>query len=326
MIIFLYGPDTYRSRKKLSALKQKFISSKDKKGISVAELNAREINVDLLRKAILSSGLFSEKRLIIIKGILQSVVSPKEKELLNTLAQEAHEILKNTGGNILIFFDKEFKQNNLTPWQKKIYTALKKTKYAQEFKHLKRSQLMAWIKKYVTKHDLNIEPSAIKLLVDICGNNLWNLQNELDKLIAYSKSLIQKKDVHELIISKTEQNIWNLIDAIGQKNKSYAIHLLSDQINNGTSIDYIIAMLAHQYRIIIRIKSYLEKNNSANSYKMSSELSLHPFVCKKGLMQEKNYALKELKKIYHQLLKIDFLRKTKRINSEALLDLLIAGS
>lgn len=324
MIIFLYGADTYRSKEKLSALKQKFKSLKDGQGINIASLDAGDINVDILRKTVLSGGLFSQKRLTIITGLLQAFPLRK-KEQFDNLCKEALTIIKNLKDNILIFFDEEIKQKDLTAAQKQLYNALEKTKYAQEFTRLGSSQAREWIEKYIEKNNMNVEAQAINLLVNIYGNNLWSLKNELDKIIAARKhaSIVRAKDVQTLALSKAEQDIWKLIDAIGQKKKSLAIKLLSYQIKNGVSIDYLIAMLSHQYRTIIRIKSYIQKNGAANSYAMARALSLHPFVCKNGLDQEKNYTLEELKKIYHQLLKIDFLRKTKRINSEALLDILI---
>ncbi|MDA2922049.1 DNA polymerase III subunit delta [Patescibacteria group bacterium AH-259-L07] len=343
MVIFLYGPDTYRSKQKLSALKQKFKYQKDKQGLSIAELSASAIDVDMLRKTVLSSGLFSQKRLTIIKGLFASL---KKKEHIDALIQEAANIVRHIGdpparlakasakrageaSNILIFFDEEIDQKKLTNSQKQLYNALKNTKYAQEFKQLAPYQTKAWITKQIEKNNMSIDARAVDLLFDICGNNLWELNNELDKIIAAlykSQSTIRIKDIQKLVLVKTEQDIFKLVDAIGHKNKPLALKLLSDQLKGGASIDYLISMLAHQYRTILRIKTYIQKSNTTNSYAIARALSLHPFVGKKGLDQEKNYTLEELKKTYRKLLEIDFIRKTRSINPETLLDVLIATS
>lgn len=326
MVIFLYGPDTYRSKQKLSALKQKFISSKDKQGLNVAVLDASDIDVDMLRKTVLSSGLFSQKRLTILKGLFTSL---KKKELIDALAQEALTMIKGMNDNILIFFDEEIDQKKLTNSQKQLYNALKNTKYAQEFKLLSPHQVKVWITKQGEKNTMNIDSRAVDLLFDMYGNNLWGLKNEIDKITAAlykSQSTITAKDVEKLVLVKNEQDIWKLVDAIGHKNKSLALKLLSDQLKGGASVDYLISMLAHQYRTILRIKTYIQKSNTTNSYAIARALSLHPFVSKKGLDQEKNYTLEELKKTYRKLLEIDFMRKTRSINPETLLDVLVATS
>lgn len=326
MIIFLYGPDTYRSKQKLSALKQKFISQKDKQGLSTSTLDANSLTVDTLRKTVLSSGLFAEKRLTIIEGLLKNDLNARLNEQFDAVIKETVHIIKKIKDNILVFWDEEIKQTKLTKAQKQLYNALKKTKYAQCFELLKPAQTKAWIKKEIEKNELKIEQTAINLLFDIYANNLWKLRNELDKLTAAQqskRSIIRKNDVERIVIPKIEQSIWQLIDALGQKNKTLAAKLLSDQFRSGTNIDYLISMLVYQYRIIFRIKSYIKTNKGFNPYYLAKKLSLHPFVCQKGLLQQNNYTLEELKKIYHQLLTIDLLRKTRSIDPEILLDLLI---
>lgn len=330
MIIFLYGPDTYRSRQKLSALKQKFISQKDKNELNVSNIvYGNDLTVDELRKTVLTSGLFSKKRLIIIEGSLKNQVHKSTQKKTDTVTEETINILKKSRqdkDNIIIFWEEEVKQKELTNLQKKLYQLLKKQKYAQEFTLLKPGQIKDWIKKEVEKQGIKIEQKATNLLTDIYGNNLWFIKNELDKLIAAQNNsfkIIQLKDLKNTVSSKVEQNIWQLTDALGQKNKKLALRLLCNQLKTGTNIDYLISMLAYQYRIIFRIKSYIKNNQIYSHYQLAKKLSLHPFVCQKGLQQEKNYTLEELKKIYNQLLTIDLLRKTKPINPEILLDLLI---
>lgn len=337
MIIFLYGADTYRSRQKLLELKQKFIAQKDKQGLSVSIVQADDLFVDKLRKLILTSGLFAEKRLIIIEGIFKTKQTNQFQEKNKAIIEETINILKKSPAilkkgtiipkdNVIIFWDEEVREQELTSPQKKLYQFLKKKKYSEEFKPLKLHQVKDWIKKEFKKQGVKIEEKSVELLVDIYGNDLWSLKNEVDKLIALQNgtpSIIHFENLKNIILPKTEQNIWHLIDALGQKNKILTLRLLSDQLKNGASIDYLLSMLAHQYRTIFRIKSYIETNKVSSYYELANQLHLHPFVCQKGLQQEKNYTLEELKKIYQQLLEIDLLRKTRPINPGVLLDLLI---
>ncbi len=334
MIGFFYGSDTYRSKQKLMSLKKEFIRRKDQKGLSVSVIEAFSLTLDELRKIFLSPGLFTQKRLIIINGILSQPFSKKILEEKEELFKEMLRIVKKTRQdkeNSLIFWDGEIKEKQLNILQKKLYQILKKEKYAEEFKSLKGLALKNWLKKQVVDKEFQIENQAIDLLINTYGENLWLLKNEVDKLIAWQLSSRKNKkicfsDVQSLALPKIEQDIWRLVDALGQRNKINALKILSDQFKNGVETSKIITLLAHQYRTILRIKSYLQTHPVFNQYQLAKTLSLHPFVCKKGLIQEKNYTLEELKKIYQQLLKIDFLRKTRKIDSEILLDLLIIKS
>ena len=334
MIGFFYGSDTYRSKQKLMGLKKEFIRRKDQKGLNVSTIEGLSLTLDELRKTFLSPGLFTQKRLLIINGILSQSFSKKILEEKEELFKEILKIVKKTRknqDNSLIFWDEEIKEKQLSLFQKEIYKLLKREKYAEEFKLLTGVALKNWIKKQVAQENILIENQVIELLIKTSGDNLWLLKNELDKLISWQ--LLSKKsqkiclsDVQNITPPEVERNIWRLIDALGDKNKLKALKILSDQFKNEVEISKIITLLIHQYRTILRIKSYLQTHSGINQYQIAKTLSLHPFVCKKGLIQEKNYTLKELKKIYQQLLKIDFLRKTRKINSEMLLDLLIIKS
>jgi len=334
MIGFFYGSDTYRSKQKLMSVKKEFIRRKDQKGLNVSVVEASGLTLDELRKIFLSPGLFTQKRLLIINGILSQPFSKKILEDKKELFKEILRIVKKTRQdkeNSLIFWDEEIKEKQLNTLQKKLYQVLKKEKYAEEFKLLKGLALKNWLKKRVVDKGFQIENQAIDLLINTHGENLWLLKNEIDKLIAWQLSFKKNKKicfsgVQSLALPKIEQDIWRLVDALGQRNKINALKILSDQFKNGVDISKIITILVHQYRTILRIKSYLQNHQVLNQYQLAKILSLHPFVCQKGMAQEKNYNLEELKKIYQQLLKIDFLRKTRKIDSEILLDLLIIKS
>jgi len=117
-----------------------------------------------------------------------------------------------------------------------------------------------------------------------------------------------------------------LIEAFGKKNKKLASKLLINQIEIGMGTDYIISMLAYQYRTILRVKSYLKRKkreNFSSFQAMAKELSLHPYVFQKSFNSQKKYSLCELKRVYRSLLEIDILKKTRQIDAETLLNLLI---
>ena len=316
MIIFLYGSDTYQSKQALNKIREKFIKENDS---DITYLEANNLDINKLRNAYLSPNLFSKKRLIIIENLFSNKI-----KLQKTLIEKISNFIKNYKDrkNILVFWNKEIDEKKLTKDKNTLYKILKKEKYSTCFKLLKTYQTKQWIKNQIKILGFNLENSAIEFIIRNFGNDLWSINNELNKIYAYSKDKknITLLDVKKLTKINLNDNIWNLVDSLGQKNKKLALKLLSDQIKEGISIDWIISMLARQLRIIAKIKLSSENNRSAKN------LGLHPFVYQKALFQEKKYTLDELKKIYHRLTKVDFLRKTKKISPEVLLDLLIITS
>jgi DNA polymerase-3 subunit delta len=318
MVIFLYGPDTYRSKQKLQELKQKFIQKKDKQGLNVISLDAGDLNVDLFRRTVLSAGLFTTKRLIIIENLFEQ---KGKKDLITEIINYLKRIKKDED-NVIIFWDKEIIESNLSVELKEIFDLLSKEKYCQEFILLENNELIYWIQKEVMKRGGKIQPEAAHFLAYEVGSDLWRLSNEIDKLIANSQ-IITIKDIKSLIHSRAEENIWWLVDAIGEKNKKKALKLLGNQIASGISWGELFGLIVRQYRILLQVKEYVSLQKKINHFQLAQKLNLHPFAAKKALEQAKNYSLDELKQIYQQFLEIDTKIKTTPIEPEVLLDLLI---
>jgi len=327
MIIFLYGSDTYRSSTQLSLLKKKFTSERSESNLNISTLSARGLKIEKFRQAILSSGLFSKKRMIILHDLLKKEVAGSSDELIQGI-MDILEKIQEDKKNILIFKEEEIEEKKLSDGQKKLFTILKKEKFYPEFKPLTKAKVKIWLEKFIQQNNLTIENQALDYIIDTLGGDLWSIKNELDKLIVnLSGNQIKLKDVKNLIRPTAEQNIWNLIDAFGQKNKKLASQLLLEQMEAGITTDYLMSMLNYQYKIIIRVKSYLKnKPEHISPHQIAKELSLHPYVCQKAFIQQQSYKIEELKKIYQQLLKIDILKKTRQIDAEILLNLLILKS
>ena len=316
MLIFLFGEDTYRSRKKLQALKEKFFEPQ-RGNFNLFHLGAEEVTPESLKKVFCSQQLFSQKKLTIIENPFSL-----KKDLIEKISDFIHGIDRDKNNN-LILFETKIERRKLNQTTKKLFDKLKKIKYSQEFPFLSPWQLKAFIKKNFLK-DVTIEEKALDLLIEFLGNNLWAIKNELDKLISLHqrKKIINEEEIKKLVL-KTNQEIFKLIDAIGDKRKKMALKLLNEQIEAGISIEDILYLVGRQYGIILKMKAFLHQNTQKNIFEFSKKIGIHPYVAQKAKEEEKQYSFEELKKIYRNLLKIDFLRKTNPIDPKILLNLLI---
>ncbi len=319
MVIFICGPDTYRSRRWLANFREKFMAKRDKSGLSTITLDGQAMTVDEFRKAIYSPSLFSEKRMVIVEKFLSE---NHDENLMNEILIFVKKSKKDQD-NVLIFWEEDFEKNEIN---QKLVKLLENNEYSYQFKLLSDFEVEAWIKKEVTKRGGRIEPKAVGALAGFVGSDLWHASSEIDKLLASSEQkLISTEMVLDLVTHPLEENIWLLVDALGEKNKKQALKLLADQLALGTSVGYLVSMLARQLRIIFLIKEVLEKFHRLNYQKLAEKLKLHPYVCQKAISQAKVYKFSEIKKIYQKLTEIDLKNKTTKVDPEVLLDLLIVN-
>lgn len=309
MFIFLYGEDSFRSKEKLKELIKKFQKEIDFSNSNILILEGEKIEIDKLEQAISTSGFLASKRMIIIKNLFKCQNNKLLEKILNILNQENE--------NILIFLE-EAKIDQKSNIKKKIFEKLKKEKYSWEFPLLTGIKLKDWVKKRIENQSVKIENIALENLIAIVGSNLWRMSNEINKLCVYKLgNVIIKEDIELLVARKINENIFNLIDAIGNKNKILALKLLNDQLKTNNIAHYLLAMIIRQFRILLQIKDLSLKNENF------SQLKLHPFVIQKTSAQAKKYSFEQLKNIYQQLLEMDMQLKTSSIKPKILLNLFI---
>lgn len=298
MILFLYGQDTYRSRQKLKEIVEEY-KKRHQSGLNFIKINFNEKEFSDFKQAVDTISMFNEKKLIIIEDVFEKPESFQE-ELLDYLKKKK---IVGDKDNIVIFWVKEVNSKN------ELFKFLKKKAKVQEFELLQPSKVKEWIKKYVKEQGGSIETQAIERLMEYVGSDLWRMSNELDKLISFSRD-IKEENIKKLVKPEIDVNIFNLIDALGEKNKKRALRLVHDHLKKGESEMYLLDRFVYQFRNLIKVKTGGGKD-------------LHPFVFRKTQSQARNFNFEELKKIYRKLLEIDLDMKTGRVDARAALELFV---
>ncbi len=311
MIIFLYGEDSYRSRQKLNEIIEHY-KSIHKSGINLKYFEGKDLNFEDLKEEFRQTSMFDGKKLLMVNDVFSNG-DFKEKFLKNQ-----KEILDSK--DVIVLFYKD----GIPRKDEQFLKFLKLKADCQEFKPLKGESLRIWLKKEFADYQTDISPEARELLIDFVGNDVWQLSNEIKKLINFkSKKRIMPEDVGLLVKSKIESDIFKTVDAIAQRNKKQAIFLIHKHLETGDSPHYLLSMINFQFRNLLIIKDLIEKNQPY--YAILKISKLHPFVVKKSYQEANKFTFPELKKNYQKLFEVDLAIKTGRVSPEAALDLFLAG-
>lgn len=306
MLIFLYGQDAYRSKEELRKMIEKNrIDNSD--WFDFIRIDASDKQVEIfneLKQTADTVSMFSQKKLIIIEDVF-SLNQESQNEILEFLKKKKIEDDKDI--TIVFWASESDVKNNL-------FKYLKSKVEAGEFKPLQGVQLKKWIKDFIDKQKGSIDNSATEKLIERVGNDLWRMSNELNKLLLHNKT-IRLESVELLVRPEIDLNIFQLVDAIGYKQKTKALSLFGQYIESGESEYYLLSMIAYQIRNLVKAKTAKDVDL----------LGLHPFVARKTKQQIENFTFEELKKIYHQLMIIDFESKLGKTNITAALELFLAN-
>jgi DNA polymerase-3 subunit delta len=330
MIIFLYGPDTFRSRRKLNELTAKFKKEVDPSGSNIAVVNGEKADLGKLNEAIASASLLAKKRLIVIENLFANKLDNVPSQFLAQLKKHK----EGPDSNIIIVWSEVGANEALNKAKTELFKFLSKQKYAQEFKILSNTETAAWIKKEVEARGGKIAAAAASELAALVACDLWQINNEIDKLVnlkagqklqlgnTESDFKIEVVDVAELVAGVFDERIFALTDALANKQKSQAAKLLEEQVNSGAAAEYILSMIIRQYRILLSVRQAVESGDGPRA--VAAHLKLHPFVAQKSLGQARNFTLVALKNLLDRLLEIDYRNKSGQADVLTSLDLLIA--
>jgi DNA polymerase-3 subunit delta len=309
MLYFIYGQDSYRSRKKIEEIVGEY-KRIHMSGLNFMFVDAKEREFEDFLNSFKISPMFAEKKLVILKNVFSNK-NFQEKFLEN------FKKIKDIKDIIIIF--EEEKADERT----KLFKTLKKEAKCQEFSFLSEANLKKWIENEFKRRGAKIDFQAENFLLNIVGNNLWQMENEIKKLVCFKKGqIIKKEDIDLHIKPKIENDIFKTIEALAAKNKKQALFYIHNHIESGDNEIYILSMIAYQFRNLLIVKELIDKGTP--HYAIAQKSGLNPFVVKKTFYLCNKFSLEQLKKIYKKIFQTDLDIKSGKIHSELALDMFIA--
>ncbi len=185
--------------------------------------------------------------------------------------------------------------------------------------------LESWITKRAKSIGVSITSEAAALLANFIGNQLRLLANELDKLATYvgKGATITADDVHKLSAHVQEARIFDLTDALAQRNRKQALDILHDLLTDGEPPLKLLSTITTQVRSLLLVKELAQKG--MRPPQIATTLGIAPFLATKAAQQVSKFTPAQLEGAYRQLLATDAALKRSRMAPEMALDLLVVG-
>lgn len=199
MLIFLYGPDSYRRQKKLNKIIEEYRNKYSNLSCDYFDLE----NLDeffRLKEFAAQMLIFDNKKLAVLKSIYEIDTSKIQEFLKKYLNSEDFTVL--------------ISEEKSPPLELKFL--LKKSFSVEEFKELKEENWRFFIRKEAGERKLLLAPQAVNFLAEAFKGDSWGLINELDKLSLLSqKGQIDTQDLKKIgDYPYQSPNIFTFINAI----------------------------------------------------------------------------------------------------------------
>lgn len=323
MFYLLHGDDEFSRSEALAELRRR-MGDPAMAELNITHFDGREVSLAELQHACNTIPFFSDRRLVIVDGWLTHLQKRISAEQRERELQELIEYLPHLPQTTRLVFVEPKSIDPKHPLRRLI--ARDKTLgYEREFRLPKDRELPQWISRRVRERGGSITPGAVAQLAAFVGDNLRLLAQEIEKLLIYVDRArpITEEDVQLLVSDVREANIFNMVDALGQRNGQVASRLLHRRLEGGDHPLALLGMMARQIRILIQVKELRREGLSREA--IARQLGLRSFVVRKALAQERNFSMGQLEAIHRQLLDTDVAIKKGQVDPVLALDMLIAG-
>lgn len=305
-VYLLYGEENYLKNSFMKKLKEAIISPDD--SMNYSYFHGKDINFNEVIDIAETMPFFAEKRLIIIEE--SQIFKSANEEMANYISQ----IPKAT---YFIFVENEVDKRG------RMYKRMQSIGYPCEMKRLSPKELEKWILSKISADKKKITYDTMGLFLSKTGNDMNNINNELEKLLsyAYDKDIISSEDVENICVVEVEGKIFEMIDAMGMKDTKKLFSLYNDLLAVKEPHMKMMYLVARQFNIMLGITELYESGYSNKS--ISEKIKMQPFIVNKTVKQLKNFKKDVIINAISDLVNMEELIKTGRLTDKIALEMFL---
>ena len=309
-LVYLYGDESFLLERAYQAILAKAVPPAER-DFNLQVFSGRDLKPAEVLDACHTLPVFNPLRLIVIKEAHQLNASDLSN-FIPYLADPAPEtVLLFCGQGIdgrLAFF-KEFKKKGTLV----------------EFRRMYDNQIPAFVKEQARTAGKNFTEDALALFCRRLGSDLGSIQAELNKLCTYlgNRPLIDVADVNQVISDTREESVFDLINAVGQRQPGEAMRLLGRMLEDGEPPLRILTMIVRHFRQLWQAAEL--SRLGADKAEMAKRMRINPYFVPGLVSQSRRFSGVEYRKAFDRFLETDLALKSSGGHPHALLERLVLG-
>ncbi len=253
---------------------------------------------------------FGDKRLIVIEdsGLFKSGGADALVEYLPHMPASTH----------ILFVESEVDKRN------RLYKKVKELGYGAEMTRQNAGQLASWAGKILAKEGKKITGRTMELFLSKTGDDMENIQMELEKLISYTmgRDVVTDQDVEDICTVRVTNKIFDMVSAIVTRKTKAAMELYEDLLTLKEPPMRILFLIARQFNQILQVKELMGQGMDKGS--IASRLKMQPFVVGKVMPQARSFSREQILSYVNLCVDAEEAVKTGRLNERLAVELLIA--
>lgn len=233
-------------------IKQKINSFLNEEDVEIVKLDgtSKDFSIQEMLNACMENSLFGSKNVVLVKDppfLIRKIDDNQLVDLMNYISNPEYE-------TDLIFYTYEDKFNA----KLKSYKSVLSNAELLDYRTYDYKEFNNYVYEQVSKAKLDINSDALGILNQICKRSATLLQQNIEVLKNYPEK-ITVQAVQKLCTSSDDNDSFELINAITNKDISKTIYLQRKMLSENDSVLSVIGLLAAQLRFLYHL-SYLNDN------------------------------------------------------------------
>lgn len=306
-VYLLYGEESYLVRLYRDKLKNAILDGADEMNYSNFQGSATDILE--VREIADTLPFFQDYRIIVLEDTRFFKSANDFVEYLPAMPDTT----------ILVFAEKEVDKRS------KLYKYVQKNGLVAEMTAMSTADTKKFVAMKLLNGDRKIRESTAEYFLEQVDNSLNNIENELEKLIAYTygREEVTKKDIDAVCSVQITGQIFKMLDAIAAGKKQEVMMLYHDLFALKESPMSILYLLTRHFNILLQIKMSQKEQSKSE---LAKKIGVPPFTVGKYQVQCKNFTKEQLKRMLTLCAETEFEFKQGRIADQIGVETLLIKS
>jgi len=227
----------------------------------------------------------SDKKVVVVKNAY-FLTGENPKVDFEQSFDELEEYLDNQNDGVTVIF------SVISPKldeRKNLVKKIKEKAKIYALDNVNKKDLPRVVRQMFDKRGMSITNDALTEFINRCGEDMYLINNEIEKLSCY-KSDLNIKDIDLMTPKKLEDNVFSMIDAIFNKKEDKVFEIYYGLKANNSEPITLISIIASQVRFMYQVMVLKDKGYSESN--IANELSCNSYRVKLAL--EKVYRLSKI--------------------------------
>lgn len=217
----------------------------------------------------------------------------------------------------MVFVEKEVDKRS------RMYKAVKKYGRIVDFSVQDTETIMRWVLGILGREGKKITRREMELFLGKTGNDMGNIEKELEKLICYTmgREVITAEDIEAVCTVQISNHIFDMIRAVTEKKQKRALDLYYDLLALKEPPMRILFLLARQFNLIMQVKELSQAGYDQS--RISKQTGLQPFVVRNYSAYARKYSTEALRSAVEECVRTEEKVKTGYMTDAMSVELLL---